>query len=197
VTSTAAAEETRNSVTQKTFDGMGGHHGARATTDEWLTPREIVRELGEFDLDPASTCDATHGNQSTALARKCYCKCDDGLHQPWAGRVWMNPPYGKETGHWLHKLSKHGNGIALVFARTDVLYFHDVVFKTAHALVFVKGRLTFYRADGTKPKFNGGAPSVLIAYGEENAKALKGLRIDGFFLRLREPVVYRKPGTDR
>jgi hypothetical protein len=172
-------------MTQKVLDGMGGHQGSRSTTDEWLTPPEIVRHLGAFDLDPAATCDAAHGKKTMVLAAKSYCKCDDGLRQQWKGRIFCNPPYGKETGKWLERLARHGNGIALIFARTDVGYFHDAVFRTAHALLFVKNRITFLRADGTKPKWNGGAPSVLVAYGEENAVAMGKLALPGFFLRLR------------
>jgi len=33
--------------------------------------------------------------------------------------------------------------------------------------------------DGTKPKYSGGAPSVLIAYGEQNADALRKCGLDG------------------
>lgn len=174
-----------SALTQKTFDGMGGHQGSRSTTDEWLTPPEIVRHLGEFDLDPAATCDAAHGSKAIVLARKSYCKCDDGLRQPWAGRVWLNPPYGKETGRWITRLADHKNGIALIFARTDVGYFQDFIFPKAHALLFVMGRFKFLRADGTKPKFNGGAPSVLVAFGEENAQQLYKLDLDGYCVRLR------------
>lgn len=170
---------------QKMFDGMGGHHGARSTTDEWLTPPEIVRALGKFDLDPAATCAAAHGNPASSLAAKNYCKCDNGLAQKWAGRVWLNPPYGKETGAWLERLGKHGDGIALVFARTDVGAFQDSVFMRAHGVNFIQKRIKFLRSDGTKPKFNGGAPSVLVAYGEANARAISDIALRGYFMRLR------------
>ncbi len=36
------------------MNGIGSHHSARAMKDEWLTPPEIVRSLGTFDLDPCS-----------------------------------------------------------------------------------------------------------------------------------------------
>jgi hypothetical protein len=172
-------------VTQQLFDGMGGHHGARSTTDEWLTPPEIVRALGEFDLDPAATCEAAHGRPGAGLARKNYCRCDDGLRQEWRGRVWLNPPYGKETGRWIDRLSRHGNGIALIFARTDVGYFQDSIFRSAHAVLFLAGRLKFLKADGTKPRFNGGAPSALVAYGQWNADAVGSLQMPGYCMRLR------------
>lgn len=37
------------------FAGMGGHHSASPTTEEWLTPPFVLEALGgagSFDLDP-------------------------------------------------------------------------------------------------------------------------------------------------
>lgn len=148
--------------------------------DEWLTPPEIIRSLGEFDLDPCSPIE-----RPWPTAKKHYTINDMGLMKNWEGRVWMNPPYGNETGHWLGKLRLHGNGIALVFARTDTSYFHEYVFKVADALLFLSGRLCFYHVDGTKASANAGAPSVLIAYGKENAEALRASNLRGMFVDLR------------
>ncbi len=39
----------------------------------------------------------------------------------------LNPPYGEQTERWLAKLAKHGNGIALVYARTETKMFFDSV----------------------------------------------------------------------
>lgn len=33
---------------------MSGHQSARMKNDEWLTPPEILRALGAFDLDPCA-----------------------------------------------------------------------------------------------------------------------------------------------
>lgn len=33
---------------------LSSHQSARMKNDEWLTPPEIVRALGPFDLDPCS-----------------------------------------------------------------------------------------------------------------------------------------------
>lgn len=182
-------------MTDWLFDGMGGHQGARSTTDEWLTPPALFLAMGvDFDLDPCAACTQTHiDGKVMGIGKARYCKCDDGFNKEWKGCVWLNPPYGKETGRWLAKLAKHGNGIALIFARTDVGYFHDSVFKTATGLFFIMGRLVFNRPDGTTPKFNGGAPSVLVSYGDGAAVVLENLhrRLDGYFVRLRGPKMYR------
>ena len=64
-----------------------------AGTAEWFTPPEIVAAvhgtLGDIDLDPA-TCDAA---QRVVQARCFYTRANDGLTQPWYGRVFLNPPY--------------------------------------------------------------------------------------------------------
>jgi hypothetical protein len=94
---------------------MGGHQSARMIKDEWLTPPEIIHSLGEFDLDPCSPID-----RPWDTAKNHYNILDDGLSKEWNGRVWLNPPYGKEASKWLEKLSIHNNGIALIFARTEI-----------------------------------------------------------------------------
>ena len=146
---------------------------------EWLTPPELIRALGEFDLDP---CAPRHRPWPTA---KChYTLQEDGLRQPWFGRVWLNPPYGHETPRWLARLSRHGNGIALVFARTETRMFFQYIWEQAHAILFLRGRLTFYNQDGTRPNSSGGAPSCLVAYGQANAVALAESGLDGKLVRL-------------
>ena len=134
--------------------------------DEWLTPPDIIKALGEFDLDPSSPI-----NRPWETAKKHYTVEDDGLVKPWEGRVWCNPPYGRETFKWIDKLATHGNGIALIFARTETIGFHDHIWNCADAVFFFKGRLKFHYVDGTQ----GGAanaPSCLVAYGKENVNAL-------------------------
>ena len=84
---------------------LSAHQSARMMTDEWLTPPEILAALGPFDLDP---CTPDAMPWQTAAAR--YTKRDDGLAQPWRGRVWLNPPFGREAVRWLRKLAAHGDG---------------------------------------------------------------------------------------
>lgn len=147
--------------------------------DEWLTPPAVLQPLGLFDLDPCAPV-----VRPWDTAAKHYTVLDDGLAQSWAGRVWLNPPYGRETGTWLARLAKHGNGIALIFARTETAIFFDHVWPLAHALFFFRGRLVFHHVTGEAADNNGGAPSVLIAYGQRNADVLAGLS-NGYFVRLR------------
>ena len=112
---------------------------------EWLTPPEIIKALGEFDLDPCAPV-----NRPWDTAKKHYTITDNGLRQTWEGRVWLNPPYGNETAEWMKRLALHGDGIALTFARTETRMFFESIWGKADAILFLKGRLRFYNVDGTK-----------------------------------------------
>jgi hypothetical protein len=92
---------------------------------------------------------------------------------PWHGRVWLNPPYGPMAAQFMAKLAQHGNGIALVFARTETDWFHEHVWNAASAAVFIRGRLHFYDVEGIRAKGNAGGPSVLVAYGDDNAERIR------------------------
>ena len=141
-------------------------------------PPELIKQLGEFDLDPCSPI-----TRPWDTAKKHYSELEDGLKQEWEGRVFCNPPYGDKAKHWLLKCAEHGNCIALTFARTETKMFFESVWDKATAVLFIKGRLSFYYVTGKKGAC-AGAPSVLIAYGEENAMLLKNSGIKGQFLRI-------------
>jgi hypothetical protein len=149
---------------------LSGHQSARMKNDEWLTPPEILRKLGDFDLDP---CSPHPERRPWSTAKHHFHKEVDGLAQPWHGRVWLNPPFGREAVRWLRKLVEHGNGIALVPARTETAMFYECVWNVAAAVCFMKGRPHFHYVDGRRADANSGAPIALIAYGQNNADALR------------------------
>lgn len=163
---------------------IGGHHNPVALKDEWLTPPEIIDALGKFDLDPCSPI-----GRPWPTAAQHYTIVDDGLKQPWTGRVWCNPPYGLEAARWLNRLAAHGDGIALIFARTETRMFFEHVWSKADALLFIEGRLHFHHVDGSRAKANSGAPSVLVAYGPQNADALRNSGIAGHYVPLRDNLL--------
>ncbi len=158
---------------------MGSHESSKMGKDEWLTPPHILMALGSFDLDP---CAPISPPWKTATTQ--YTITDDGLSKNWEGRVWCNPPYGKEAGKWLEKLADHGNGIALIFARTETKMFFDFVWNRADAILFLQGRLVFHHIDGTPAAMNAGAPSCLVAYGGNNADMLGFSGLKGKMINL-------------
>jgi hypothetical protein len=146
---------------------MGSHQCATTGDDVWLTPRHILEALGPFDLDPCAA--PPEANWPTATTH--YRLPDDGLSQPWSGRVWCNPPYSN-VWRWLDRLAEHGSGTALIFARTETAGFQTHVWGKADAILFLAGRLTFHHRDGSKAAANSGAPSCLVAYGMDDAMRL-------------------------
>lgn len=156
------------------FNTVGAGH------DEWLTPRHITDALGPFDLDPCSPGD----RRPWDTARTHLSLPTDGLMVQWVGRVWCNPPYGKETFRWMEKLADHGNGIALIFARTETKGFHRQVWNRADAVFFFEGRLAFHRVDGSVGDV-ANAPSCLVAYGDLNVTRLAFAGFSGHLVTLR------------
>lgn len=168
--------------------GMGSHQSAAMLKDEWLTPPEIIKALGgseSFDLDPCAPIE-----RPWDMAREHYTIVDNGLLKPWHGRVWFNPPYGGPNivGPWMRRMVEHGTGTTLIFARTETDLFFETVWKKATALLFLRGRLYFHHVDGKRAAANAGAPSVLVAYGENDARVLRDSKIAGQFIFLgRQP----------
>lgn len=139
---------------------------AESTT--WLTPLSLVQSLGQFDLDPC-------GYPGHQTAKKLICLPDDGLKSDWVGRVWLNPPYGREAKDWLAKLKAHGNGIGLVFARLETKSIQPFL---SQGFFQIEGRITFIsNRDGFKG--NAGAPSILIPFGRKNVGAILSSDIPG------------------
>ena len=141
-------------------------------TNTWFTPKDIITILGPFDLDP---CTQSYRPFDTAKRHVCEDKGECGLTAKWEGRVWLNPPYGRMIARWLSKLADHGDGIALVFSRTETSWAQSLLAR-ANAVNFLKGRIAFLRADG-KPVTNAGTGSMLLAFGAANVEAIK--RIEG------------------
>jgi hypothetical protein len=169
--------------------GMGGHQSARMAKDEWLTPPELLRALGEFDLDPCAPI-----LRPWDTAKHHFTIKDDGFSREWFGRVWLNPPYGQNTSAWLEKLSVHGSGVALVFARTETKTWFNWVWSRAQAVLFLAGRLNFHHVSGQRSGKNCGAPCALIAYGSTNAEILRTCGVSGQYIPLIEKRTLVTPG---
>lgn len=155
-------------------------------TDTWLTPPAIVEALGgweSFDLDPCASID-----QPTRTARRQITETDNGLLVSWHGRVWVNPPYSSPlVVRFMARLAEHGRGTSLTFARTETEWFHRYVWPVAAGVLFIRGRLRFLLPDGSSSRKDAGAPSILLAYGDEDLERLAAAPIDGSFLPIRWP----------
>lgn len=147
----------------------------------WITPKEILSPLGEFDLDPCAAPEPRPWNTAKSMWAT---PAHDGLAEQWFGRVWLNPPYGRGIENWMEKMAVHGNGIAVTYARTETRWFHKYVFPFISGVFFFQGRQPFYRPDGTRGDAPT-APHVLLAYGEENARILSDLKLPGVFLPIK------------
>ena len=70
---------------------------------EHYTPRYILDAviacMGAIDLDPCSNREIPN-----VPAAKHYTTADNGLVQPWEGRVFLNPPFGPGVEVWFSKL---------------------------------------------------------------------------------------------
>lgn len=127
-------------------------------SSEWTTPQDFFEALDQqfhFTLDPCAT-------PQNAKCKRYFTKADDGLAQPWTGRVFMNPPYGRQIGKWVRKAYEESQKnaeivVCLLPARTDTRWWHDYCLKGE--ILFVKGRLKFGDAKNAAP-----FPSAIVCF---------------------------------
>lgn len=130
-----------------------------SASDDWETPQWFFDALscvhGEFTLDPCAT-------PENAKCKRFFTRQEDGLCQPWEGKVFMNPPYGREIGKWMRKAYEESlTGavvVCLVPARTDTRWWHDYAMH-GH-IFFFDGRLRFGNAKHPAP-----FPSAVVTFG--------------------------------
>lgn len=152
---------------------FGNMHGGVDAKTEWLTPPEIIRALGPFDVDVCAPI-----VRPWETAQRHFTIEDNAFAQDWGGtevRKWMNPPYQEPeracklkckkkrcvergyhmpcdipgTVHWMERLVANPNGIALIFARTETGIFFPHVWHKADGIFWFDRRLVFYNVDGT------------------------------------------------
>lgn len=122
----------------------------------------ISRRWGPFDLDPATDEDNWLETPNFFFTPK-----EDGLKREWFGKVYVNPPYGRDIIKWLKKaFAERMNGHAervvfLLPARTDTTWFHKYIFKLASEIVFLQGRAKFVGARYPAPFV-----SVIVVFGD-------------------------------
>jgi hypothetical protein len=127
-------------------------HGDSDAPVEWYTPPEYVEMarlvLGGIDLDPASNKVA----QGWIKAGIYYTAEIDGMIQPWFGRVWCNPPYGRQVNKWLEKAlasyqDEKAEAIILLLNRTGASWYKHLL-RQVTAVCEVDKRIAFIDANG-------------------------------------------------
>jgi site-specific DNA-methyltransferase (adenine-specific) len=118
------------------------------TTDrkDYVTPKWLFEKVncqyGQFDLDAAASV-------TNAMVDAYYTAEDNALEQPWEGKVWVNPPYGRGLEQWVEKaLMESAEGRARLVAmllpvRTDTKWFAELMGDRRVHIYFITGRLTF------------------------------------------------------
>ena len=135
-----------------------------SATDLWETPQEFFDELNNefhFELDVCAL-------PENAKCAVYYTPEMDGLSQPWYGRCWCNPPYGRTVGSWVEKAAQAAETgatvVMLLPARTDTAWFHRYIYGKAE-MRFIRGRLKFGGAKNGAP-----FPSMIVVFYPKEAR---------------------------
>lgn len=138
---------------------------------EWYTPPviiEAVRALfgGEIDLDP---CSNAKGGSANVPARMHYTVKDNGLLQPWSGRIYLNPPYGRGIRPWIERVREEYErgriraAVVLVKSATDTAWFR--ILSVKYPRCEIAGRLKFSGCPNPAP-----FPSTVFYLGGDMAR---------------------------
>jgi len=138
------------------------YYGHQKDNTEWETDKDFFKLLNKkfnFTLD----CCATSKNKK---CKRYYTKRDNALIKDWKGRVFMNPPYGRNISLWIRKAYlevKNGNAdvvVCIIPVRTDSQWFYK--YSRFAQIIFLAGRLRF----GIGGKFRGTSPfgSILLIF---------------------------------
>lgn len=146
--------------------------GRPAPTGEvnWYSPGRIVeparQAMGGIDLDPASCPEANR----VIKAKRIWTAEDDGLRRPWSGRVWLNPPWGRNVIDrfvgYLINAWRDGDvkqACVLLPNNTETLWFQEIA-DVATAISFPDGRLDFWHDDPGRPEITGVTQGQAVVY---------------------------------
>ena len=124
---------------------------------EWHTPQDYVEAarmtMGGIDLDPASCALANE----TVRAKAYYSEEDDGLVQPWAGKVFLNPPGGLVKQFWNKLVDEFKSGsvpeaiwVGYSLQQLQTLQNANEVTPLDFAICFPKKRMQFVKPGEAK-----------------------------------------------
>jgi len=141
-----------------------------SATPEWATPMSVFAPLDAefgFTLDTAATAE-------NAKCAAFYTVDQDGLKQPWTGRVWCNPPYGRAIPAWVRRGRQAAESceadlvVMLLPARTDTAWWQENVqaerkppYPWVREIIFRRGRIKFVGTLRGSAPF----PSAIVVFG--------------------------------
>ena len=127
------------------------------------TPDDLYNILDNefhFDFDPCPTFISAHRRKYST--NNFSLAPFDGLTISWKKSNYCNPPYNNQKA-WVEKAYneslKNKICVMLLPARTDTILFHDFIFKKAHEIRFLKGRLKFKQYTNSAP-----FPSMIVIF---------------------------------
>jgi len=144
----------------------GGFKNTRMTSGlfssvkgNWETPQDFFKQMNkEFDFTLDSCADETNHKVDNYFDEHT-----NALINPWPGRVWCNPPYGRNLINWVMKAymeAQTGRAevvVLLIPSRTDTKWFHDYCLRGE--IRFVRGRLQFGESHDNAP-----FPSMIVIF---------------------------------
>lgn len=164
-------ESTAVAISRNLWGNKDSELVQQSLSNDHYTPKQYIDAarlvMGSIDLDPASCAEANR----IVGAERFYTAEDDGLQKDWSGRVWLNPPYGRNVGAFVGKfVDEYGAGriecgIILVNAHcTDTDWFQAL---WGGLLCFTDHRINFYGDDARSGSTHG---SVFVYFGSEERK---------------------------
>jgi hypothetical protein len=152
--------------------------------NEYYTPMKYVeparRVMGSIDLDPASCEEANE----TVRATQYFTEAENGLAQAWYGNVWLNPPYGRQSGDFAQRLLQHycdglvRQAVLLVNANvTDTKWFAPL---WNYVICFTDHRIDF---DNTDDKSGSTHGSCFVYLGANEADFIREFKQHGVVVK--------------
>ena len=173
-------------VARAVLDSRNSVESDERYTPDWVL--ELVAQImGGIDLDPCSD------PLKRVPAAKHFTKDDNGLDQPWSGRVFLNPPFS-DSGEWVKHLSIyfHAESVTEAIVLVPTMTMSNKAFKllmkgTASCFTMLDGRLGFKNQDYEDMPNAGWMPFVLIYLGSNSSRFLSLTSPHGIGCILHEP----------